>query len=138
MQKINIVIGTHGRFGEALIKSAEMIAGTIENVKSISLLPEMAIEDYMATVNDHLSTLDGTIIALVDLFGGTPSNAFSAFINTYDLKVVTGVNLPMLIDLYLKVSNAIDDLDIDVLLDQCLLTLGDSGVITNRLLEDDE
>lgn len=40
MEKFNIVIGTHGRFGEELVKSAQMIAGSMEHVKTCSLLPE--------------------------------------------------------------------------------------------------
>ena len=34
MEKFNIVIGTHGRFGEELVKSASMIAGDMSNVKT--------------------------------------------------------------------------------------------------------
>jgi len=32
MEKFNIVIGTHGKFGEELVNSARMIAGALENV----------------------------------------------------------------------------------------------------------
>ena len=39
MEKFNIVIGTHGRFGEELVKSASMIAGDMSHVKTCSLLP---------------------------------------------------------------------------------------------------
>lgn len=39
MEKFNIVIGTHGRFGEELVNSARMIAGALENVQCCSLLP---------------------------------------------------------------------------------------------------
>ena len=38
MEKFNIVIGTHGRFGEELVKSASMIAGDMSHVKTCSLL----------------------------------------------------------------------------------------------------
>ena len=41
-----IFVCTHGRFGEELIKSAEMIAGKSENVYSFSLLPGMPPEEY--------------------------------------------------------------------------------------------
>ena len=47
MEKFNIVIGTHGRFGEELVNSARMIAGALENVQCCSLLPEYSFEDYM-------------------------------------------------------------------------------------------
>ncbi|MEG0736068.1 MAG: hypothetical protein RR441_04320 [Longicatena sp.] len=38
MENFNIVIGTHGRFGEELVNSARMIAGALENVECCSLL----------------------------------------------------------------------------------------------------
>ena len=47
MAKFNIVIATHGRFGEEIVKSAEMITGKMENVQVLSLLPTMSFEDYM-------------------------------------------------------------------------------------------
>jgi PTS system mannose-specific IIA component len=40
---------------------------------------------------------DGAII-MTDLFGGTPSNMAMSFLKEGSVEVVTGVNLPMLID----------------------------------------
>lgn len=66
MAKLNIIIGTHGRFGEEIIKSAEMIVGKMENVRAVSLLPEMSFEEFMKQVKDILAELEGETIALVD------------------------------------------------------------------------
>ena len=41
-----IIIGTHGKFGEELIKSAEMIIGNLENIKVFSLSSDMLPEEY--------------------------------------------------------------------------------------------
>ena len=46
-----IFVCTHGRFGEELIKSAEMIAGKSENVYSFSLLPGMPPEEYKEMID---------------------------------------------------------------------------------------
>ena len=43
-----VFVCTHGRFGEELMKSAEMIAGEAENVFAVSLMPGMQPEDYRA------------------------------------------------------------------------------------------
>lgn len=45
-----ILIGTHGYFGEELLKSAEMIIGKIENVSVFSLAPTMSFEEYKKSV----------------------------------------------------------------------------------------
>ena len=47
-----IFVCTHGKFGEELIKSAEMIAGKSENVYSFSLLPGMPPEEYKEMPSD--------------------------------------------------------------------------------------
>ena len=72
MEKFNIVIGTHGRFGEELVNSARMIAGALENVQCCSLLPEYSFEDYMKLADETMCTKEGFTIVLVDLYGGTP------------------------------------------------------------------
>jgi len=41
---------------------------------------------------------DGVVL-LTDMFGGTPSNLAMTFIETNQIEVITGVNLPMLIKL---------------------------------------
>ena len=58
-----IFVCTHGRFGEELIKSAEMIAGETENVFSFSLLPGMPPEDYHSMLEKQLEKLhDGKVL----------------------------------------------------------------------------
>ena len=49
-----ILLGTHGRFGEELIRSAELILGEMKNVRSFSLLPGMALEDYLPPAAEAL------------------------------------------------------------------------------------
>mgnify|MGYP003195948914 CR=1 FL=1 len=66
-----VFVCTHGRFGEELMKSAEMIAGEAENVFAFSLMPGMQPEDYRAMLEKQLEKLgDGKVLCLVDLFGG--------------------------------------------------------------------
>lgn len=134
MAKLNIVVGTHGRFGEELIKSAEMIAGNMENVTSVSLLPSMSFEDFMHQVDSVLSSLEGPVLALVDLYGGTPCNVLTALTKKYHHNVVTGVNLPMLINLYLNASGS-ETIDMDDIIKVCLDNLQSSGVHTNKMIE---
>lgn len=134
MSRLNIIIGTHGRFGEEIIKSAEMIVGKMDNVEAVSLLPELSFEDYMKKVDEVLGSKSGPIISLVDLFGGTPSNVFTVMSRKYGNQVITGLNLPVLIDLFLKTSND-DEIDLDKLVQETLATLQESGVNTNKNLD---
>jgi mannose PTS system EIIA component len=134
MANLNIVVGTHGRFGEELIKSAEMIAGKMENVTSVSLLPSMSFEEFMHQVDSVLSSLEGPVLALVDLYGGTPCNVLTALTKKYHHNVITGLNLPMLINLYLNVADK-ETIDMDEVIKSCIDDLQSSCVHTNKMIE---
>ncbi len=96
---IGLVLVTHAGLATALKRSAEMIVGTIENCAMVEVVPEEQADDIMARVVSAVETVraDGAII-MTDLFGGTPSNMALSFLKEGSIEVVTGVNLPMLID----------------------------------------
>lgn len=99
---IAIIVGTHGHFAEELVKTSEMICGQSENLRTITLIPGEGAEDlypkYQTAVKE-LDTTDGLII-MNDLFGGTPYNAACRIAASLDnTAVVTGVSLPMLIEM---------------------------------------
>ena len=127
MAKLNIIVGTHGHFGEELVKSAELITGKMEGVRTLSLLPDMK------NAEEVLSTTEKPYVVLVDLFGGTPCNVLTVLSKKYNYDIVSGVNLPMLIDLYVKTLSMEDsEIDTDKLAEECIDTLKESGVHTNK------
>lgn len=130
MEKM-ILLGTHGRFGEELIKSAELILGEMKNVRSFSLLPGMALEDYVPSVKETLQELPKGTLCLVDLFGGTPCNAFCALSREYGNVVVTGLNLAMLMEVYMNK----DQLSNQELAELAVSTLKESGKNATEILE---
>ncbi|WP_291292060.1 PTS mannose transporter subunit IIAB [Enterococcus sp.] len=133
MTNLNLVVATHGSFGAELIRSAEMIVGKTVNVYSLSLLPDKSFENFLTEANELFETISGPTIALVDLFGGTPSNVLTALTKKYQHKVVTGVNLPMFIDLYMKGTTA-ETIDLDVFVESCFTVAKESVVLTNEQL----
>ena len=134
MEKLKIIVATHGRFGEELVKSAEMIIGATENVYNLSLLPEKSFEDFYGEVKQIFEKIDGPTIALVDLFGGTPSNVLTALTKQYDHKVLSGVNLPLLIEVYMK-GQAAENIDIDQIVQEGFHVFNESMILTNERLE---
>lgn len=93
-----IILLTHGKAGEELIKSAEMILGDFKNVYSFSLLPSMSPDDYAKEIKKVLDQVPKGTLVLTDLFGGTPSNVAIALSKDYDISVVSGLNIAMLIE----------------------------------------
>ena len=98
---IGIIVAGHGESAQHLVEAAEMIAGMCENLVSIGLLPDQGLEDVTQTLHQAcqklLETTEG-VLALVDLQGGTPANAACMLVTTYPLAIVSGVNLPMLLE----------------------------------------
>lgn len=135
MSKLNIIVATHGRFGEELVKSAEMIIGETNNVYTLSLLPEKSFEDFYEETKEIFTEIEGPTIALVDLFGGTPSNVLTALTQKYEHKVVSGLNLPLFIELYMKATLS-DTIDLEQLIEASQTVFIESFVLTNDRLAD--
>lgn len=96
---VGAVIVTHGNLGDEIVKSAEMIIGVQEKLKSVAIKHE----DSEVTVRENISKAlseadDGDgILIFTDMFGGTPSNLSLCFLEENRVEVITGINLPMLI-----------------------------------------
>lgn len=100
---VAIIIGTHGRFSEELIKSSEMIFGNQKNISSVTFEPGESVDDLVQKYEQKLKELNTTdgVLFLVDLFGGSPFNSASRIvIKNENMDIVTGVNLPMLLEIF--------------------------------------
>jgi PTS system mannose-specific IIA component len=97
---INIVIVSHSDLGDALIRATEMIAGPVERLFSVSLLPDESPEGFGEKLATALRGIEGQeTLVLVDLPGGTPYNVVARHVLKGNVECVTGVNLPMLLEL---------------------------------------
>jgi PTS system mannose-specific IIA component len=95
------LIVTHGRLAIELLNAAETITGEIDHIAAVSLGWHDDVGTAAAMVQktlERVNTGDGVLI-LTDMFGGTPTNIASTFLNESNVEIVTGVNLPMLIKL---------------------------------------
>ena len=97
---IGIVIVTHAQLGEALIEAAEFILGQRpEAIESISIDLSENAEKLRAKIVQGIKKVAGQsgVIILTDMFGGTPSNLSYSFLEEGRVEVLSGVNLPILI-----------------------------------------
>ena len=100
---IAIILGTHGKFSKELLKSSEMIFGKQENIEYAMLEPGESADDLVKKYENAIARLDikEGLLFMVDLFGGSPFNAASRIAITSDnIDIVTGVNLPMLLEVF--------------------------------------
>jgi PTS system mannose-specific IIA component len=97
---IGIVIVTHGQLGDALIGAAEFIIGSRpEAMESVSIDLSQNADKLRSKIARGIKKVEGQegILILTDMFGGTPSNLSYSFLEEGHIEVLSGVNLPILI-----------------------------------------
>lgn len=96
---IGLVLVAHAGLATALKASAEMIVGPVEDAAVVEVAPGERADEIMSRVVAAVGSIqsDGIII-MTDLFGGTPSNMAMSFLKDGCVEVVSGVNLPMLME----------------------------------------
>lgn len=104
MSTIGIVLAAHGDLAQALLESARLIVGEVEDVATITLDPTMSLETMIEEMETAMARVDqgqGSLI-LLDLFGGTPCNAAAICMQRHDGLALTGVNLPMMLEVIMR------------------------------------
>lgn len=101
---VGIILASHGDFAKGILQSGEMIFGTQPNVKAVTLQPSEGPDDIRAKMEEAITTFENPeqVLFMVDLWGGTPFNQTIGLINGHEdtWAVVTGLNLPMLIEAF--------------------------------------
>jgi mannose/fructose-specific phosphotransferase system component IIA len=99
MRDFRIVVVGHGDLAGALVATAEMICGRLEDVHSVGLLASDSPESFSERLLEAAGDPDGRLLILTDLAGGTPHNV--ALVATRRLPralLISGVNLAVLIE----------------------------------------
>jgi PTS system mannose-specific IIA component len=97
---IGIVIVTHCQLGEALIEAAEFIIGERPgSLESVSIDLSENAEQLRNKISQGIKKVEEQegVLILTDMFGGTPSNLSYSFLEEGRIEVLSGVNLPVLI-----------------------------------------
>jgi len=99
---IGVVVVTHGQLAIELLNAAEMIVGDLPRFAAVSIGWHDDVSDAREDIAQAIERVRGDgagVLLVIDMFGGTPSNLAMTFIETNQIEVITGVNLPMLIKL---------------------------------------
>lgn len=100
---VGIILASHGGFAEGIFQSAEMIFGKQENLVPCILKPDEGPDDIKAKMKKAIAGFDNQdeVLFLIDLWGGTPFNQANNLAKEHngdDWAIVTGMNLPMVIE----------------------------------------
>lgn len=96
---VGVLIVTHLDLGKKFLEVSESILGKQELCKALSIDTSKSMEEILGDIRICVQELDrgDGVIILTDMFGGTPSNLSFSLLNSFNLEVITGINLPMLL-----------------------------------------
>lgn len=97
---IGLLIITHGDIGKQMLEAARVTLNNQLPLKceTLSILPDCNPDDTSQQANTLIDTLDSGsgVLVLTDIYGSTPSNIANRCDKRPNIKVVAGINLPML------------------------------------------
>lgn len=99
---VGILIITHNRIGEVMLQTAEsMMDKSFPKVKTIGIPGNLSPDklgiyaDQIKSTIDELDQGNGVLI-MTDMIGATPNNLAQYFSEKKHVKIISGLNLPML------------------------------------------
>lgn len=127
---MNLVVTSHGLLCTGILDALQMMVHKTCPIAAISL-DDQGIDDFRDRLRSHvLATLNSNsdgIFIMSDLIGGTPYNESAALLLEHPdrIRVVTGLNFPMILEVALASLNP--EITLDSLV-SIALEAGSSGV----------
>lgn len=96
---IGVIIITHGTLSEQLQATASLIMGESTDVHAVSFTARESLENLRQKAIEAIENYrsDGCLI-LTDIMGGSATNVCVELMKMEKVEVLTGVNLPMLLE----------------------------------------
>ena len=118
---IGILLMSHGRMAEGMLNSCKLFFGEdMPQIEALCLEGEDVPEEFDQRIVEAVKRIDdgSGVIALCDLFGGTPCNRSALLLNE-KLQVITGMSLTMLIELLGKrmMAETLEEINIQELIE---------------------
>ncbi|WES68484.1 PTS sugar transporter subunit IIA [Superficieibacter sp. HKU1] len=93
-----ILLLTHGGWGQQLCNSLRMVAGEIKGVSEIALMPVDTLGEFYQRVEAVVKTMPEGSLILTDFVGGTTSNVAARLSADYPIAVIAGLNATLLLE----------------------------------------
>lgn len=131
---IFIILVSHGPVASAMIKSAAMIAGKINNVAAVELDETTSVEEFKNRIAAMFRTVGEKeeCIVLSDFMVGTPFNVLCELSQTIGFHHLTGMNMPLFLTLLARMGDAVNA---DELIDIALAEAQKQLIDVNKLIE---
>ncbi|AIF44532.1 PTS sugar transporter subunit IIA [Virgibacillus sp. SK37] len=119
--KHEILLLTHGGWGETLADTLTMIIGQIEGVSEIPLNPEDTLEGFLEKVERKVKEMPSNSLIITDISGGTTSNVALKLSQNYDIKILSGLSSIMLIEAIMRQDHPFTDESVNEIKEAALM-----------------
>ncbi|WP_126453372.1 PTS sugar transporter subunit IIA [Sulfuriflexus mobilis] len=127
---VSLLIITHDQIGSAMVDTAvHMLGVSPMTINVIAVRREHNPDEIVSQAEDLIAKSEATLV-LTDMYGSTPSNIACRLRTNHNVRVVGGINLPMLV----RVLNY-PRLSLDELADKAV-SGGRDGVLTCKTEQD--
>jgi PTS system mannose-specific IIA component len=98
---VGLLLVSHGRIAESFLEVSLEIVGPVKGVQVVSLPEPINEEKVMEDIQKARKEIDqgDGILILTDMFGGTPANLCFSLLEDPMVQVLTGMNLPMILQI---------------------------------------
>ncbi len=98
---VGLLLVSHGRIAESFLEVSLEIVGPVKGVQVVSLAEPIDEEKVMEGIQKARKEIDqgDGILILTDMFGGTPANLCFSLLEDPMVQVLTGMNLPMILQI---------------------------------------
>ena len=116
-----LLVATHERFASGIMETFKLIMGENEDISEISAYVEPGFDMQKIHELDE----EDELIIVADIMGGSIANAFSSYIQSEKIHIITGLNLPLLIGLAQDLAS---DVSTDELIENAI-QMGREGIV---------
>jgi fructoselysine/glucoselysine PTS system EIIA component len=126
------LIATHGRLAEGFYESVKFFNSQIENVHYMNAYVDD--NDFEKGFIEKVKDLTGSpLIVFTDIPGGSVNRIASKYMTTFGYKVISGINLSVLLELVFSTENINEET-----IERLVKSSREQLVFMNRLIEEME
>jgi fructoselysine and glucoselysine-specific PTS system IIA component len=108
-----VIVAAHGRFPDGILDAMQRIMGDVPGIAAMNAFVEadFDIETAVKSCMEGLAEGD-ELIVVTDMFGGSVNNEFMKYAGREGIHLLTGLNLPLLLELVGNLEEEGDTADI--------------------------
>lgn len=128
---IKFLLASHGNLADGMYSSVKIIMGEQNNISTLCayVKENFDLKKEVSKIINGLSSED-KLIVITDVFGGSVNNEFMTNLKNKNIYLISGLNLPLVIELITNQDNE----DIDSLINNALENSKDSICYCNKVI----